>query len=94
MRGLTYGGMAVMVSPLLPLPVSPREEARRIVRHGYAEVLEWLGEEVGPKPGDQVHVVLGVDPANPLLPQSGVAFVSPAAWEWLEHEQSDGWGAA
>lgn len=94
MRVLTYGGMVCYVSPLLPLPVSPREEARRIVRHGYADVLAWLGEEIGPKPADQVHVILGVDPANPLLERSGVAFVSPAMWQRLEAETAKAWGAA
>ena len=28
------------------------EDARRIVRHGMAEILDWLGEPVGPKPGE------------------------------------------
>lgn len=93
MRGPSFGGMTVMVSDQLPLPVSPGEEARRIVRHGMAEILEWLGEEVGPRPGDRVHVVLGVDPGNPLLERSDVAFVSPAMWERLEREAATG-GAA
>lgn len=83
-----------MVSDRLPLPVSPGEEARRIVRHGMAEILEWLGEEVGPRPDDEVHVILGVDPANPLLPASGVAFVSRTLYEQLERQQANGWGAA
>lgn len=29
-----------------------RDDARRIVRHGMADVLAWLGEPVGPRPGD------------------------------------------
>lgn len=37
-------------------PPTPGEEARRIVRHGYADVLEWLGEEVGPEPDEPVTV--------------------------------------
>lgn len=44
-------GIPVYVSPILPTRPSPGEDARRIVRHGLADVLAWLGEEVGPKPG-------------------------------------------
>ncbi len=29
----------------------PREQGRRLVRHGMADVLAWLGEDVGPPPG-------------------------------------------
>lgn len=55
-----WGGLRVVVSPLLPMPPSHKEDARRIVRHGLAArtlsgmtvgVLEWLGEDVGPAPG-------------------------------------------
>jgi hypothetical protein len=48
--------MRVIVSDALPTYPSHREDARRIVRHGYADVLAWLGEEVGPKPGAPTHV--------------------------------------
>lgn len=47
----------VVVSPQLPYPPSIGEWARRIVRHGLADVLEWLGEEVGPAPDDQTHML-------------------------------------
>lgn len=44
-------GLQVHVSRMLPYEPSPGEDARRIVRHGLADVLDWLGEKVGPKPG-------------------------------------------
>ena len=34
-----------------------RVDARRIVRHGMADVLAWLGEPVGPKPGEPFDVM-------------------------------------
>jgi hypothetical protein len=43
--------MRVVESPLLPLYPSDAENARRIVRHGLADVLLWLGENPGPAPG-------------------------------------------
>lgn len=66
--------MDVVVSKALPLHPGPGEVARRIVRHGLAHVLEWLGEQVGPRPEDLTHAVAGVDPAGP---GTGVLFVSP-----------------
>lgn len=57
-------GLRVVVSPYLPVPPSPGEEARRIVRHGFdqthlngmrSSVLRWLGEKPGPKPEEQSH---------------------------------------
>lgn len=61
-------GMPVVVTPTLPADPGPGEDARRIVRHGLRNVLEWLGEPVGPRPGDptnalQVGPVLYVSPA-------------------------------
>jgi hypothetical protein len=52
-------GLQVYVSRSLPTPPpSPGEDARRIVRHGMADVLKWLGEDVGPKPGEVTHAVV------------------------------------
>lgn len=51
-------GFNVITSNLLPLDPSPGEDARRIVRHGMADVLAWLGEKVGPKPGEQTHLLI------------------------------------
>ena len=60
-------GLRVVATEYLP-PVSPlvqaREDARRIVRHGLADVLAWLGEDVGPEPGDPVQrawIISGTD---------------------------------
>lgn len=53
--------MDVLVSRLLPVAPSVGEVARRLVRHGLADVLEWLGDPVGPKPDDQTHAVVGFD---------------------------------
>ena len=65
MNGPSIGdlmGLNVIESPLLPIDPTPSTDARRIVRHGLADVLAWLGESVGPKPGDQTHMlVLGRD---------------------------------
>ena len=51
-------GMNVIESPELPLHPSDGTIAKRIVRHGLADVLEWLGEEVGPKPEDLTHAFI------------------------------------
>jgi len=61
----TLGGLPVVESPLLPLRPSPTEEARRIVRHGLRDVLEWLEMEIGPEPGHVTHCVIAMDPARP-----------------------------
>lgn len=50
-------GMPVIVSPALPIVPSDAENIVRMVRHGLADVLAWLGEDVGPKPGDCTRVV-------------------------------------
>lgn len=52
-------GVQVIVSPLLPTDVpSPGEDARRMVRHGMKDVLTWLGEDVGPRPGERTHALM------------------------------------
>lgn len=48
----------VVVSPTLPIPPSDAVRARRLVRHGMADVLAWLGEDVGPEPDALAHVLL------------------------------------
>lgn len=45
------------VSNLLPIAPTAEQDVIRTVRHGLADVLEWLGEEVGPKPGEHIHVI-------------------------------------
>lgn len=47
--------MKVIVSKYLPIEPTAGEQGRRRVRHGMADVLEWLGEIVGPEPGELVH---------------------------------------
>lgn len=59
--GITWNGTPVLVSDALPYLPSPGEDGRRTVRHGLAEVLRWLGEEVGPAPGEGQHVYLMSD---------------------------------
>lgn len=49
------GGYQVLTASTLPMPSTNAEDARRIVRHGLADVLDWLGEKVGPKPGEPTH---------------------------------------
>lgn len=48
-------GFEIVESSLLPVPLEPGDHARRIVRHGMAEILAWLGEDVGPSPDEQTH---------------------------------------
>lgn len=79
------GGVPVLVSPALPVIPSPGEDARRIVRHGMADVLAWLGEDVGPKPGAAAHVVMGLDGG---LTGSLVAMVSREMYDRLREEQA------
>lgn len=50
-------GVDIYPSARLPRPPSPGTEARRIVRHGLADVLEWLGEDVGPAPDAPVNAM-------------------------------------
>jgi hypothetical protein len=45
------------MAPGLPVAPTDAENIVRQVRHGLADVLEWLGEDVGPKPGACTHAV-------------------------------------
>jgi hypothetical protein len=50
---------------MLPIHPGPGEQARRLVRHGMADVLAWLGDEVGPGPEEATHhAIVTVDPAT------------------------------
>ena len=51
-------GLPVLVSPTLPIIPTDAENARRIVRHGMADILKWLGEKVGPEPFTETHATL------------------------------------
>lgn len=54
----SIGGVRVLVTDALPIAPTDGENARRMVRHGMADVLAWLGEKVGPMPGDPTHAML------------------------------------
>lgn len=58
----------VQVTDLLPIHPSAGEVGRRIVRHGLADVLRWLGEDPGPPPDEPTVAAVAVDPANPRDP--------------------------
>lgn len=51
-------GVPIVESNALPIWPDHKEDARRIVRNGLADILEWLGEKVGPKPGEPTMVML------------------------------------
>ncbi|MGW5239486.1 hypothetical protein ACWEOW_11185 [Monashia sp. NPDC004114] len=70
----------VYVSNFLPLTPTDAEVARRIVRHGLRDVIEWLGEDVGPRPKDQTHAL--------LVPSRYVEalYVSPWLYARMRHE--------
>lgn len=55
---MRIGGIDVIVTDLLPMYPGHKEDARRIVRHGMEDILEWLGEKVGPKPGELTVAIL------------------------------------
>ena len=58
-------GIRIQRSNFLPMVPDHKEDARRIVRHGLKDVLEWLGEPVGPAPGEQIHAILTSDIYSP-----------------------------
>lgn len=78
--------MNVIVSPILPIAPGHGEVARRIVRHGLADVLTWLGEPIGPKPEEQTHAFTSSGVDGLLEP---TMFVS----QWM-HDEMLRWGAA
>lgn len=47
--------MRVIVSMNLPIIPTLAEDTVRMVRHGLADILEALGEPVGPRPGEVTH---------------------------------------
>lgn len=63
----TIGGINVLVTDALPISPTDGVNARRMVRHAFANtsldgmsvsILDWLGEDTGPKPGDPTHAML------------------------------------
>lgn len=75
MTAPVFGALEVVVDESLGRPPTPGEDARRLVRHGFAEVLAWLGEEVGPRPGEVVQTLILAD---------GRMYVSPTIARQLE----------
>lgn len=51
-------GVKVVVSNVLPILPTPRQDATRIVRHGLADWVAYIGEQVGPKPGEPIHALM------------------------------------
>jgi hypothetical protein len=60
-------GIDIIVSPALPADPTPGEWARRYVRHGMADVLEWLGEKVGPEPDQPTHAYMATNGTRDVL---------------------------
>lgn len=77
------GGVPVMVSSALPTIPSFGEDIRRRVRHGLADVLTWLGEDVGPAPGEPSHAYA----------MGGRLVVSQELADRMRHE-AKGWSVA
>ncbi|WP_343317754.1 hypothetical protein AAFM46_10920 [Arthrobacter sp. TMP15] len=48
--------LRIIVTQVLPLKPTLAQDTIRSVRHGLADVLNWLGEDVGPIPGALTHV--------------------------------------
>ncbi|TCJ23039.1 hypothetical protein [Nocardioides jejuensis] len=71
-----FMGMQVITSPHAVAPPSHGEWARRFVRHGMADILDWLGEPVGPEPHEPVPTVL-------LLTAQQTAIVHPTVYAAL-----------
>ena len=57
-------GIPIIICDMLPTrEPTPGEWAVRFVRHQLADVLEWLGEEVGPEPDEPITVAFLVGDA-------------------------------
>lgn len=75
----TIFGLRVFIAPELPVVPTPGDEARYIVRKGLEDVLEWLGEEVGPEPRTIHALVMDLQRAE--VPP--VMMVSPGVYHGL-----------
>ena len=77
------GGWNLIPTPMLPMKPSTAEWARRLVRHGMADVLGWLGEDVGPEPDALTHILV----SDGLAASSGpAAFVSHELLERIKRD--------
>lgn len=81
MSETTLGGIPVMVTPILPIYPSPGTWARRFVRHGLADILAWIGEDVGPTPGELTEVIYASDGSRDA--SRGILWVSQEKYEAL-----------
>lgn len=75
--------MKFSISPVLPLYPSFNEDIVRQVRWGLKDVIEWLGEDVGPKPGEPIHCFY-VWGAN-------LMFVSQEMYDNMNRTWNPGW---
>lgn len=78
-------GTDVVVSEHLPIHPDHREDARRTVRHGLRRWVEYIGEKVGPAPGEPMHAFMGSDGSRngPMM-----LFVSREMWVELRGEET------
>lgn len=81
-----FMGIEIVPTSLLPIRPDLGEDTVRMVRHGLADILEALGEEVGPKPGEEKHVIVSIDPVHPW---SQMIFVSSEYYSKIKdyHEE-------
>lgn len=79
----SLGGWNLIPTSALPMKPTTGEWARRLVRHGLEDVLLWLGEDVGPTPDAETHLLV----TNSLGASSGpAAFVSHELAERIKRQ--------
>ena len=54
----SMAGIKIVPMEELPIDSWAGLEAKRMVRHGLKDVLDWLNEPVGEEPGDKVHKLM------------------------------------
>lgn len=69
-------GLRVIVHPWLPEEPTLQQDIVRMVRHGLADILEALGEDVGPAPGEPIHAYI----------HAGALFVSRELYDQIRAE--------
>lgn len=75
-------GVKVLPSPALPVRPSLGEWCRRYTRHQWGpEVLGWLGQDVGPHPDAETHLLYA--PLGSGAALDPTLFVSPAVYEQI-----------
>ena len=81
---LMLDGIPIVELAVLPIYPDAGETARAIVRHGLADILAWLGEDVGPEPQEPIHL-LEVD--NDVLGRR--LLVSPALGRAIRRQYAE-----